>query len=271
MHAAQPAAALAALALATAALTLAAAAALAPPAAAAPAAHAAAARPPASHAAASHATYYLRRCAVGALCHPFIRSFERAAVPRARGPVHADLPRTLFTSQHHTLLLRPIAGGSPASPCTPPPMLRRHRLLILTASESHPWPLALISTACLRHLSRAVARTEPKRVRRRPEMMGTCRRASSGAGTLPWVASRRRPHTSQPPPRFPDPSIGSGEVLEEATHSYAQAPARSHTHAPRTRRPTSQATCPPCQLTCDTSCLGSGSASARTDGGPVRG
>ena len=52
------------------------------------------------------------------------------------------------------LFLRPIAGGTPASPCTPPLVLRRHRLLILTASESHPWPLALISTACTRHLKR---------------------------------------------------------------------------------------------------------------------
>ena len=158
----------------------------------------------------------------------------RARVPQTLAPRTQPCPAPCSRASTTHLFLRPIAGGSPASPCTPPLMLCRHRLLILTASESHPWPLALISTACLRHLSRAVARTEPKRVRRRPAVMGTCRRASSGAGTLPWVATRRRPHTSQPPPRFPDPSIGSGEVLEEATHSYAQTPARSHTRTPRT-------------------------------------
>lgn len=120
-------------------------------------------------------------------------------------PARPTLPRAVSLVSTTHLFLRHIAGGSPASPCTPPLMLRRHRLLILTASESHPWPLALISTACSRHLSRAVARTEPKRVRRRPAMMGPCRRASCGAGTLPWVATRRRPHTPQASPQVSRP------------------------------------------------------------------
>ena len=115
------------------------------------------------------------------------------------------------------LFLRPIAGGSPASPCTPPLVLRRHCLLILTASESHPWPLALISTACTRHLKRGGGTNRAQTGSPPPCSDGHVPVGGSGAGTLPWVATRRMPHTSQPAPRFPDPSIGSGEVLEEAT------------------------------------------------------
>ena len=115
------------------------------------------------------------------------------------------------------LFLRPIAGGTPASPCTPPLVLRRHCLLILTASESHPWPLALISTACTRHLKRGGGTNRAQTGSPPLCSDGHVPAGGSGAGTLSWVATRRMPHTSQPAPRFPDPSIGSGEVLEEAT------------------------------------------------------
>ena len=115
------------------------------------------------------------------------------------------------------LFLRPIAGGSPASPCTPPLVLRRHCLLILTASESHPWPLALISTACTRHLKRDGGTNRAQTGSPPPCSDGHVSAGGNRAGTLSWVATRRMPHTSQPAPRFPDPSIGSGEVLEEAT------------------------------------------------------
>ena len=115
------------------------------------------------------------------------------------------------------LFLRPIAGGTPASPCTPPLVLRRHCLLILTASESHPWPLALISTACTRHLKRGGGTNRAQTGSPPPCSDGHVPAGGNVDGTLSWVATRRMPHTSQPPPRFPDPSIGSGEVLEEAT------------------------------------------------------
>ena len=196
----------------------------------------------------------------------------------ARPTTCPTLPPTMSRAGTTDLFLRPIAGGSPASPCTPPLVLRRHCLLILTASESHPWPLALISTACTRHLKRGGGTNRAQTGSPPPCSDGHVPAGGNGDGTLSWVATRRMPHTSQPPPRFPDPSIGSGEVLEEATQlppctpspaPQPSPPRLAASHAASPRRPASRATRRPedaiarpspfshGQLTCATSCLGS--------------